>query len=56
MLLRKMWGLKMNQVKRHNFNRMVTETPTKKWKLKERLEGNKEANHVSIRSKGKCKG
>ena len=51
-----MLGLKMNQVQGHNFNRMVTETHTKKWKFKERLKGNKEANHVSIWSKGKCKG
>lgn len=56
MLLRKMLGLKMNQIKGHNFNRMVTETPTKKWKFKERVEGNKEANHVSIWSKGEYKG
>ena len=51
-----MSGLKMNQVQGHNFNRTVTEIPTKKWRFKERLEGNKEAKHVSIWSKGKCKG
>lgn len=48
-----MCGQKINQVKDYNFNRMVTETLTKAWKFKERFEGNKEANHVSIRSKGK---